>query len=462
MFNPADNTLKPLFVPTEGVMITDLVAAQPRALPAVILDRVAVLDFDPVLQTDGVGILDIRSVYDFDGRDVAMPNAPNIQTLANPAMRTADQRRARFVRIEKVVSQGDKDLGFPDLDNAAFGTVNYMREILGYAPVEPDGSVQIRVPANVAFHLSVLDKDGRRLFPVHRNWLQVRPGETRRCNGCHQPGNGTTLPDLSHGRDGTSVSIWAGATSTGAPFPATLAAFSPNLGETMAQTRARTTCVSGQVCSQIPSVNLVYTDEWTDPVAAGRAADAPFSYTYGGASGLSTVAPTSASCTTAWASTCRIVINYVQHIHPLWYVDRMANTCTNCHSPVDAANVVRVPAAQLDLSDVDSQDEPKQKQAYRELLFSDNEQIVNMGALQDRLVTTIDPVTGLPVQNPVTVAPSLSAANARGSTRFFSLFAAGGSHAGYLTPAELRLLSEWVDIGAQYFNNPFDPAAPLN
>jgi hypothetical protein len=28
-----------------------------------------------------------------------------------------------------------------------------------------------------------------------------------------------------------------------------------------------------------------------------------------------------------------------------------------------------------------------------------------------------------------------------------------------MTAAELRLLSEWVDIGAQYYNNPFD--APL-
>jgi hypothetical protein len=28
-------------------------------------------------------------------------------------------------------------------------------------------------------------------------------------------------------------------------------------------------------------------------------------------------------------------------------------------------------------------------------------------------------------------------------------------HTGYLTPAELRLISEWLDIGAQYFNDPF-------
>jgi hypothetical protein len=30
------------------------------------------------------------------------------------------------------------------------------------------------------------------------------------------------------------------------------------------------------------------------------------------------------------------------------------------------------------------------------------------------------------------------------------------NHAGMLSPAELRLISEWLDIGAQYYNNPFD------
>jgi hypothetical protein len=126
------------------------------------------------------------------------------------------------------------------------------------------------------------------------------------------------------------------------------------------------------------------------------------------------------------------------------------------------ANAARVPASQLDLSDGDSQEEPLQKAAYRELLFADNQQEVNMGVLQDTLVTTIDPDTGLPVQNTVNQPASLAATNARGSTRFFGRFATGGTHAGRLTPAELRLISEWVDIGAQYFNNPFDPAVPLN
>jgi hypothetical protein len=45
-----------------------------------------------------------------------------------------------------------------------------------------------------------------------------------------------------------------------------------------------------------------------------------------------------------------------------------------------------------------------------------------------------------------------------------SRFASGSAsnHAGWLSPAELRLVSEWLDIGAQFFNNPFDPAVPVN
>jgi hypothetical protein len=68
---------------------------------------------------------------------------------------------------------------------------------------------------------------------------------------------------------------------------------------------------------------------------------------------------------------------------------------------------------------------------------------------------------GNPILANVSVAPSMSAAGARVST-FFSCFDAGGggcpgrSHVGYLSGAELKLLAEWLDIGAQYYNNPFD------
>jgi hypothetical protein len=61
--------------------------------------------------------------------------------------------------------------------------------------------------------------------------------------------------------------------------------------------------------------------------------------------------------------------------------------------------------------------------------------------------------------NPVFTTPrlpaSMAAGNSRGS-RFFSVMN-NPTHAGMLSTAELRLLSEWLDIGAQYYNDPFPP-----
>jgi hypothetical protein len=66
-----------------------------------------------------------------------------------------------------------------------------------------------------------------------------------------------------------------------------------------------------------------------------------------------------------------------------------------------------------------------------------------------------DPVTGLPTQVTLQVTPPMSGAGANASAAFFSKFAAGGSHAGWLSGSELKLLSEWLDLGAQYYNDPF-------
>jgi hypothetical protein len=223
----------------------------------VILDKVPVIDFDPDLQTQAVGILDIRSVYDFDGttRNTGT-GTPSIGTLANPSLRTADQRPARFLRIEKPVSIGDDDLGFPDIDNAAFGTVNFMREILGYVPIEPDGSVSVRVPTSVAFVISILDKDGVAV-PRAPQLAQIAPANVQ--------------VQLQAATGGRRISRMAATHQRGMdrrqqhPLPGTVATFSANTGETMAQLKARTTCVPGNTCSQLPSVNLNFVDDWTDP-----------------------------------------------------------------------------------------------------------------------------------------------------------------------------------------------------
>jgi hypothetical protein len=69
MFDPTQNTLLPIMPPVEGVMVTDVVASQPRPVPNVILDQLLASGQDPTL-----GELDIKSVYDFDGVDTAKPN----------------------------------------------------------------------------------------------------------------------------------------------------------------------------------------------------------------------------------------------------------------------------------------------------------------------------------------------------------------------------------------------------
>jgi hypothetical protein len=477
MFDPAQNTLLPILTPTEDVMITDVVAAQPRTLPTVILDHVVAPG--STLVSEGVGVLSIRSVYDFDGVDTA---TPNLAGMRNPMITPAANRPARFIRIEKPVSQPDDDVR--DIDNAAFGVPGYMREILGYAPIEPDGSVKIKVPANVAFQLSIVDANGRRIqnSPIHSNWLQLRPGEERECNGCHRAA--TPASPRSHGRSGLSAPVNTGAPTAGQPFPGTTADFSPNQGETMAETRARQSCAS--TTSRCADMNLnmapIFTDVWSDP--AQRTPDPPIeNLSYADVS-FTTQRPASPSCITTWKATCRIVINYTQHIQPLWDKDRTVdangdtvpdvdgagavinNKCTGCHGPVNAAAMAQVPGGQLDLTAVPSDEQQLHLRSYRELFFGDNEQELVGGALQDRLVPGPPDADGNPTQVTVGVGPYLTAGSARGprSAPFLSRFApgSGSTHAGYLSPSELRLLSEWLDIGAQYFNNPFDPAVPVN
>jgi hypothetical protein len=472
MYDPADQTQLPIVVGEEGMLIGDIVAAQPRANPQVILDKAPGFNADAELASQDVGVINVRSVYDIDGVDIA---TPDIETVADPAITTADERVARFLRIEKPVPLPDDDV--LDFANTAFGvsTQQGMREILGYAPIEPDGSVRVKVPANVPFAISVLNADGRRITRRHQNWLQVLPGDELECNGCHDPTSG-----LSHGRSDSFDSVYVGATSTGVPFPNTDSALFTDFGETMAETRSRIDCAADITCPGMElSVDVIYEDFWTDPVAAGRAADARFAYRYlddavTGDVGLQTPPPTTLDCTPGWSSSCRIVINYEQHIHPLWELPRLTldpndpnivlndRTCTTagCHTFVGPMNTVQQPAAQLDLTDGPSQQVPDHKNAYQELLVDDN---ATDAAGVDILVPSgqLD-INGNPILVPVSVGRSMSPAGALASDIFFSRFDASGTHAGDLSPAELRLISEWLDLGAQYFNNPFDPDVPLN
>ena len=67
------------------------------------------------------------------------------------------------------------------------------RQLLGTAPVESDGSVSFKIPANTPVSLQPLDKEGKAL-QLMRSWLVGMPGERLSCIGCHESQNMTPLP----------------------------------------------------------------------------------------------------------------------------------------------------------------------------------------------------------------------------------------------------------------------------
>jgi hypothetical protein len=497
IYDVTHGTLSPILGAEASTVIVEPVIMQARTpVPTFIPDLVPTGAAATMASNSngGLGLLVIRSVYDFDGVDkvAAETNGafPNIAALADPKQAKADQRPARFVRIVKAVEIPDKKVR--KIDNQVFGPAGMgMREILAYVPVEPDGSVTVQLPANVPFTIDIVDKNARRIGPRHDSWMQLIPGETKTCNGCHTAGSKTTP---SHGRSGLTASVNPGAAAAGMSFPNTVATLSAaNPGDTMADTRAWSTCANGTTpggatmpCSELPSIDVIYSDVWTDPVAAGRAKDTAFSYLY---ADLSTPKPSNSHCTT-WDPLCRSTIHYPDakatggttdyNIQPLWNYVRQTldpataavltdHTCVLCHTPVDAANAAaqQVPAGQLDLTDTAfSANDATILNSYALLLFAHNEQTTIMGVLQDLLVPAPgppDPVTGLPttIMVPVSLAPPMAAGNANGSVvKFFRMFDGTFAdpvldHTGFLTTAELRLIAEWLDIGAQYYNDPF-------
>lgn len=502
VYDLGSNTQLPVVIPVEGFIYDEPVVVAAHPDPAILFDKAPGFGLDPTLSTEKVGLLHIRSVYDFDGgfNDLGA-GVVNLTTMANPTLTDAVTRPARFLRIVKGSYIPSTDFyDFVDR-NAAFGLTRRhgMREILGYVPVEPDGSVLARVPANVPLSISVVDQDGRRLGGRHQNWLQLRPGEVLECNGCHDHNPTAPSEPLPHGYSDDPMALNIGALIADVhpgtdPNPASAA----KIGETMALTRVRLACgenntgalglnVSTAACSALsPQVDMRFTDVWTNPAGTPTP---DLNVLYADLPPLTSPAtlPATDACmdilpVNGWDINCRTIINYEEHIHYLWAQPRAAGvrTCTNCHT---GAGVV--PAAQLDLTDGPSDQDPDHFKAYRELLFTDNEvdvngldvtvdQIVQDTDADGNLLFETDPMTGellldgfgnpipvlITIQVPVEAqGPTISVAGSRAGT-FMGKFLLGGTHAGDLTAEEIRLLSEWIDVGAQYFNNPFD--APVN
>lgn len=245
-----------------------------------------------------------------------------------------------------------------------------------------------------------------------------------------------------------AYAVYCGA-SGGAPFPDNVSVFAatgpstlPQAGQTM-----------GSACSELPSFDGP--DVWMS-TGAGLPLNPAIDYSYAGESVTgSEIIPTSATCESHGAPTCRVRINHPQHLQPIWDLPRTPAagthvTCSQggCHHARDAGGAAAQPAGNLDLTSTPDGHVPQESVSPVDLLT------------QRQVAGPID-ADGHP-----TVGPLLDAGNSNGmsSRRSLAVFASGSGdtiHAG-LTPPGLRLICAWLDIGAQCFNNPFDPAVPVN
>jgi hypothetical protein len=460
MFDPKAQTFLIVAAPPPGFMNTHPVAIQPRTEPNATLPT----NVDATLAAQNLGLLEVRSVYDTDGlgrmgagvltaadlpagcaTPIAMtaPSDPldtrsqvaDLVKLKDPANAAYNCSPARFLRVVRAIAPG---AGMSGMREAIGETEFEMQQILGYVPIEPDGSVKIVVDADTPIGLAVVDADGRG-FQTHTNWIQVRPGERRTCDGCHSP------------RRGGAINSGAVANALPAGIKTALSTAHQS-GETMAGTRTR---LDANALKLIP--HLVSTDIWADTTKAGVTARKSVALSYTGnanpADDLKTAAPVNG------------IINYPTHIAPLWTVNRGPNTCTACHNDPD----------KLDLSA--SISGTGRTESYQEIMLGDPQ---------------LDPVTGMPVtrieegvlvivRGPALVDTMASEGEALGLARKSRLMeiltgktlmagadaraahpnppASAPDHSKMLNAAELRLLAEFMDLGGKYYNDPFDPGA---
>lgn len=499
MLDATNNTQQPVVLAQEGFYISEIVAAQQRNFPS-LAPLIDGTNSDIISAEQGQLIID--SVYDIDGTD---SSPSGISNHAEPGTTAFSSRPARFIRLIKAVPLPNDDV--IDIPNYAFGVGgNTMREILGYSIIEPDGSVNTTVPANTAFTIDIVDANARRISNRHNHWLQLAPGEKLHCVGCHDRNS-----DQAHGRvDSKPSSANRGAqprNDGSMGFFATLAELHAFEGDTMATIYDLRRPVNNEdITERQLSLHPVYQDEWTDPVI--NTTDNPIDLTYDNQwvtdPNWTNVAAPIVVPNLDPNLDSRIVINYVDHIQTIWSRIRTAvndangnpiDSCVGCHN---TNNDTAVPPGQLDLTNLPSDINPDHFRSYRELLTNDNEQwIDDAGRLSDRerLCNSLD-ANGDPVvdanNNPVivtenlTIRRNLAANSAAASSAFFNCFNGGScgtsnspkaalrpeciegegtpepptantvDHNGLLSEAELRLISEWLDIGAQYYNNPFD------
>ena len=458
MFDLQTQTFRTVVPAVAQMIVKDPVALMPRKEPNTLTNTLSAT-------APETGTLSVRSVYDTDGLErmgdkvlstaeltstpipKITPTDPedtrsqvaDIAVLKDPATSAYRKRPARFVRITKAIAtpQG--------IAREAIGETEFeMQQILGYADVEPDGSFKVDVPADTPIAITVTDAKGR-AFQAHTNWIQVRPGEQRTCDGCHSPRRGAAL------NSGTLLGN----------HPNTL--LTAMSGDTMADTRVRIDPTTRNL-----KPHIEFADVWAKTAALKTPC---VSLRYSGsttcpaynADVLVTAAPVP-------AADGSIAINYPDHIQPLWE--------RHCGGGCHTRNGTAKGTARLDLSH--SPSGTGRMISYQKLLVGDP--AIDGNGFP---VTRIEEGVKVLVTGPALVNNMASQGDAGGMARKSRLIEILSGdvlkasteartafpdpataplpppdHTKMLNAAEMRLLAEWIDLGGQYYNNPFQNGAP--
>ena len=465
MFDPATQTLLNVAPPPGGYMYTHPVALMARTQPAVNPPATP----DPTLAQQKLGLLDVRSVYDTDtlgrmGTDVLAPSdlvtgctsaialtpptdpldirplVANLIAMKDPANPAYLCGPARFIRAVRAVAPPSDTTGM----RTAIGETEFeMQQILGYAPIEPDGSFKLTVPSDTPIALAVIDAQGR-AFQTHTNWIQVRPGEHRTCDGCHSPRRGGAI---NSGSVVNSVpSAW---------LPSMISAH--QAGETMADTRTRL-----DPTALLLKPDPVYTDIWADTSKPGVTARPPLAIRYTNntlsTDDLVTAVPSNG------------IINYPDHIQPIWSRSRGTagvSTCTNCHTSTattidlgatigGSGRLASYDQLMIGVPLLNASGQPQTTIEEGVLVIQRADALVDTAADESvalglgRKSRLIEIMTGQTLM-------SSSAAQLAHPTPV----APAPDHSTMLNAAEKRLITEWIDTGGKYYNDPFNASSGI-
>ena len=174
-----------------------------------------------------------------------------------------------------------------------------MRQILGYVPIEPDGSVRVTVPANVAFQISVVDANAATDISAASRLAAAAAGRGARA------ATAVTCRRRSRPRWPAAASILMAARAPsrppGADRPAPACSrvhqgsYVTCPGETMAEALVGWNCGAMATAAATPSVNVVFNDPWF----GGGVGNEPVLLSYDDPT-FTTPLPTTQACALPW------------------------------------------------------------------------------------------------------------------------------------------------------------------